>query len=154
MTLLNNLIKVGGSAVILKEIADRIAGTRINREQTLRRKNAGMLALGVAIGGTVGAVAGLLFAPKAGKETRSFNYSNLDFPIRAEDNNFLPRLWASRRVGWLLEQIRNNGETKETRDEVVDLLGVCRPVGLPEAGLDREDRPHGIADRLVDLAHA
>jgi hypothetical protein len=70
MTLLNNLIKVGGSAVILKEIADRIAGTRINREQTLRRKNAGMLALGVAIGGTVGAVAGLLFAPKAGKETR------------------------------------------------------------------------------------
>ncbi|MBP7376886.1 MAG: VWA domain-containing protein [Pyrinomonadaceae bacterium] len=58
---------------------------------------------------------------KAGKETRSFNYSNLDFPIRAEDNNFLPRLWASRRVGWLLEQIRNNGETKETRDEVVDL---------------------------------
>jgi len=70
MTLLNNLIKVGGSAVILKEIADRIAGTRINREQTMRRKNAGMLALAVAIGGTVGAVAGLLFAPKAGKETR------------------------------------------------------------------------------------
>lgn len=70
MTLLNNLIKVGGSAMILREIASRIAGARINREQTLRRKNAGMLVIGVAIGSTVGAVAGLLFAPKAGKETR------------------------------------------------------------------------------------
>ncbi|MFM9904219.1 MAG: VIT and vWA domain-containing protein [Pyrinomonadaceae bacterium] len=58
---------------------------------------------------------------KAGKESRSFNYPNLDFPVRSEGNNFLPRLWASRRVGWLLEQIRNNGETKETRDEVVEL---------------------------------
>ncbi|CAN5511341.1 hypothetical protein BH10ACI3_BH10ACI3_03020 [soil metagenome] len=58
---------------------------------------------------------------KAGAEKRSFNYTNLDFPVRSDDNNFLPRLWASRRVGWLLEQIRNNGETKETRDEVVEL---------------------------------
>ena len=58
---------------------------------------------------------------KAGKESRSFTYNDLDFPVRNEDNNFLPRLWASRRVGWLLEQIRANGETKETRDEVVEL---------------------------------
>ena len=58
---------------------------------------------------------------KAGKKSRSFNYTNLDFPVRNENNRFLPRLWASRRVGWLLEQIRNNGETKETRDEVVEL---------------------------------
>jgi len=58
---------------------------------------------------------------KAGKQSRSFNYNNLDFPVRSEDNSFLPRLWASRRVGWLLEQIRSNGETKETRDEVVEL---------------------------------
>jgi gas vesicle protein len=71
MTLLNNLIKVGGSAVILKEIADRIWDTRINREQTLRRNRAGMLTLGIAIGGTIGTVAGILLAPKAGKETRA-----------------------------------------------------------------------------------
>ena len=58
---------------------------------------------------------------KAGKESRSFTYNDLDFPVRNEDNNFLPRLWASRRVGWLLEQIRANGETKETLDEVVEL---------------------------------
>jgi len=58
---------------------------------------------------------------KTGKESRTFTYNDLDFPQRSEDNNFLPRLWASRRVGWLLEQIRANGETKETRDEVVEL---------------------------------
>ena len=58
---------------------------------------------------------------KAGKETHTFNYPNLDFPSRSDENSFLPRLWASRRVGWLLEQIRSNGETKETRDEVVEL---------------------------------
>ena len=26
---------------------------------------------------------------KAGKESRTFNYTNLDFPIRTEENNFL-----------------------------------------------------------------
>ena len=70
MTLLNNLIKVGGSAVILKEIADRILDTRISRGLTLRRNRAGMLALGVVIGSVAGAVTGVLFAPKSGKETR------------------------------------------------------------------------------------
>ncbi|MBK8467045.1 MAG: VWA domain-containing protein [Chloracidobacterium sp.] len=58
---------------------------------------------------------------KSGKESRSFSYTDLDFPLRSDKNDFLPRLWASRRVGWLLEQIRSNGETKETRDEVVEL---------------------------------
>ncbi|MDQ3180982.1 MAG: VWA domain-containing protein, partial [Acidobacteriota bacterium] len=67
---------------------------------------------------------------KSGKERRTFNYTNLDFPMRAEDNNFLPRLWATRRVGWLVEQIRSNGENKELRDEIVDLgtrYGIVTP---------------------------
>jgi Ca-activated chloride channel homolog len=67
---------------------------------------------------------------KSGTENRSFNYQNLDFPRRAEDNIFLPRLWATRRVGWILEQIRANGETKELRDEVSELgtrFGIVTP---------------------------
>jgi Ca-activated chloride channel family protein len=67
---------------------------------------------------------------KTGKETRTFTYSNLDFPMRAETNDFLPRLWATRRVGWLVEQIRSNGENKELRDEIVDLgtrFGIVTP---------------------------
>jgi len=70
MTLLDNIIRVGGTAMILKEIADSIRRSGLHREQTLRRNRAGMLALGVVIGGTVGAAAGVLFAPRAGKETR------------------------------------------------------------------------------------
>jgi Ca-activated chloride channel family protein len=67
---------------------------------------------------------------KTGKEVRTFNYENLAFPMRFEDNNFLPRLWATRRVGWLMDQIRANGETKEVRDEIVDLgtrYGIVTP---------------------------
>ena len=52
--------------MIMKEIADRLRQARTDREKTLRRKKAGILALGV----TIGAVAGVLFAPKTGKETR------------------------------------------------------------------------------------
>ena len=61
---------------------------------------------------------------------KSFLYNNLRFPLREESNDFLPRLWATRRVGWLMEQIRANGEQKELRDEVVDLgtrYGIVTP---------------------------
>src|SRR5208283_4827920 len=68
--MLKNLIMVGGSAMIMKEIADRVRQARIDREKTLRLKKARILALGVTIGSTVGLLAGVLFAPKAGKETR------------------------------------------------------------------------------------
>ncbi len=67
---------------------------------------------------------------KAGRENRTFNYQNLDFPMRADKNDFLPRLWATRRVGWLMEQIRTNGDNKELRDEIVDLgtrYGIVTP---------------------------
>ena len=67
---------------------------------------------------------------KTGREARSFVYDQLQFPLREDDNDFLPRLWATRRVGWLMEQIRTNGEQKELRDEVVDLgtrYGIVTP---------------------------
>jgi Ca-activated chloride channel family protein len=43
------------------------------------------------------------------------------FPESALGNEFIPQLWAMRRVGWLLDEIRLRGENKELRDEVVDL---------------------------------
>jgi Ca-activated chloride channel homolog len=65
----------------------------------------------------------------AGKP-RKFTYDNLRFPLRNEQNDFLPRLWATRRVGWLMEQVRTNGEQQELRDEIVDLgtrYGIVTP---------------------------
>jgi len=61
---------------------------------------------------------------------KSFFYNNLRFPLREDANDFLPRLWATRRVGWLMEQVRTNGEQQELRDEIVDLgtrYGIVTP---------------------------
>ncbi len=67
---------------------------------------------------------------KSGSQTKEFRYNNLNFPIRAAENDFLPRLWASRRVGWLIEQIRSNGENKELTHEIIELgtrYGIVTP---------------------------
>lgn len=82
---------------------------------------------------------------KTGSDTRTFNYANLDFPLRATDNEFLPRIWATRRVGWLVEQIRSNGDSKELRDEIVELgtrYGIVTPYTsyLATDGSERDDR--------------
>jgi Mg-chelatase subunit ChlD len=65
-----------------------------------------------------------------GKETRVFRYEKQNFPQIADENVFLPKLWAIRRVGWLTEQIRTNGEQKELKDEIVQLgtrYGIVTP---------------------------
>ncbi len=67
---------------------------------------------------------------RTGSQTRSFDYQNLRFPLESSANDFLPRLWATRRVGWLMEQVRTNGEQKELVDEVTDLgtrYGIVTP---------------------------
>jgi Ca-activated chloride channel family protein len=67
---------------------------------------------------------------RTGQQARAFDYANVNFPAREERNDFLPRLWATRRVGWLMEQIRTNGEQKELTDEIVDLgtrYGIVTP---------------------------
>jgi Ca-activated chloride channel family protein len=72
----------------------------------------------------------LKLSGKSGGVTRSYTYTNLSFPLRSDANEYLPRLWATRRVGWLMEQVRSNGEQKELRDEIVDLgtrYGIVTP---------------------------
>jgi Ca-activated chloride channel family protein len=62
--------------------------------------------------------------------TRTFTYNGARFPLRDERHEFLPRLWATRRVGWLMEQIRSNGENRELVDEVTELgtrFGIVTP---------------------------
>jgi Ca-activated chloride channel family protein len=72
----------------------------------------------------------LKLSGKSGGVQRTYFYDNLRFPLRAETNDYLPRLWATRRVGWLMEQVRTNGEQQELRDEIVDLgtrYGIVTP---------------------------
>lgn len=65
-----------------------------------------------------------------GKEVKEFVYE-LSFPDKsAEDKAFVEDLWARRKVGYLLDQIRVNGEKKELVDEVVTLAkryGITTP---------------------------
>jgi len=63
-----------------------------------------------------------------GKEQR-FEF-DLDMSKASEGHDFLPAIWASRRVGYLLDQIRLHGEDKELVDEVVSLAkkhGIITP---------------------------
>lgn len=59
---------------------------------------------------------------------RSYTYT-FDFP-KTSKNDFLPRLWAGRKVGFLLAEMKRNGPNDETIKEVVDLskkYGIVTP---------------------------
>ena len=60
---------------------------------------------------------------------RSYTYRGLDFAVRG-GNEFIPRLWAQRKIGHLLSQIRLHGAKDELVDEVVALstrFGIITP---------------------------
>ncbi len=44
--------------------------------------------------------------------------TNVDFPDHDRDNAFVPRLWATRRIGWLSAARRQNGASPEVDDEL------------------------------------
>lgn len=43
------------------------------------------------------------------------------FPEQSSSREYIPPLWAARKIGWLLDQIRLQGEEKELVDEIVRL---------------------------------
>jgi Ca-activated chloride channel family protein len=65
-----------------------------------------------------------------GMETKEFVYE-LNFPEKTGDErDFVEQIWARRKVGYLLDQIRANGEKKELVEEVVVLAkkyGITTP---------------------------
>jgi Ca-activated chloride channel family protein len=99
---------------------------------------------------------------------------DVNFADNDTKNEFIPRLWATRRVGWLLDQIRKNGETPEVKDEVVRLArqhGIVTPYtayliledeqrrGVPLAvrtmrELDQDPRAKEAAKSIYDLTVA
>jgi len=66
---------------------------------------------------------------KLGEARREFIQA-VNLPERADENDFIARLWATRRVGDLLDEIRLNGENAELRKEIVTLAteyGIVTP---------------------------
>ena len=63
-------------------------------------------------------------------EEQTFSYGGQVFPAESREMDFLPRLWATRKIGYLLNQIRLYGTEQELVDEIVDLslrYGVMTP---------------------------
>jgi len=67
---------------------------------------------------------------RVGKQTKEFVYE-MTFPDKTNgDRAFVEHLWARRKVGFLLDQLRANGETKELVEEVITLAkkyGIATP---------------------------
>jgi Ca-activated chloride channel homolog len=55
-----------------------------------------------------------------GNERQEFQY-DFTFPQQERERDFVARLWATRRVGDLLDEIRLNGENAELKNEVIAL---------------------------------
>ena len=116
--LANPKLTLGGGAVRLTKIYPQPLPDLFRGEQLVvcgRYSGAGEAA--VTISGTVAGAA------------RTFS-ERTSFPAKAKDHAFIPRLWATRRVGFLLDEIRLRGEHAELRDEVVDLArtyGIVTP---------------------------
>ncbi len=84
----------------------------------------------------------------AGKE-KKFEYS-VTFPEDEVKNDFIPSLWAARRIGYLLDQIRLNGENKELIDEITQLArehGIVTPY---TSYLILEDEQRRVTSREIE----
>jgi len=56
--------------------------------------------------------------------------ADASFPSRTEGGSYVPQLWATRRVGWLLDEMRMHGESSELKNEVIRLsrdFGIVTP---------------------------
>ncbi len=66
---------------------------------------------------------------KVNGETKKYVYEKT-FPENNSDNSFIPCLWATRKIGYLLNEIRLHGENRETVEEIKTLsikYGIVTP---------------------------
>ncbi len=83
-------------------------------------------------------------------KTRKFHY-DVDFSTD-DSHDFIPRLWATRRVGYLLDEIRLHGENTESRDEVTQLArkyGIVTPYTAYLIVEDEKNRNVPLAGRSL-----
>jgi Ca-activated chloride channel family protein len=79
---------------------------------------------------------------RAGNERREYVYT---FDLsRANDRDFVPRLWATRRVGVLLDQVRVEGESQALADEIQE-LGLAYGLVTPYTTFVIEGQAEGAA---------
>ncbi|CAG1003377.1 MAG: VWA domain-containing protein [Anaerolinea sp.] len=142
-----NALKLDYDGVILEEmlpgapLPDLFAGSQLVISGRYRDGGNGTITLTGDLNGT----------------PQTFTYRDLNFPINSGGQPFVARLWAQRKIGALLNQIRLNGETKELVDSVVALsirFGIITPYTsylIQEDDIARrmEDRDRGGGDVTV-----
>lgn len=94
----------GVSDVYPREIPDLFKGSQL--VLTGRYRNSG--------------TARVVLEGKMEGRTKRFSYT-LAFERKDEENDFIPLLWASRRIGHLVEEIKAHGRNKELVEEIVRL---------------------------------
>ena len=91
-----------------------------------------------------------------GGREQTFTYK-LHFDDRKTTDDYVPRLWATRRVGFLLDEIRIHGETAEVRDETIELArkyGIVTPYTAYLIVEDEDRRRVPMADRSMQSMSA
>jgi Ca-activated chloride channel homolog len=91
-----------------------------------------------------------------GGREQTFTYK-LHFDDRKTTDDYVPRLWATRRVGFLLDEIRIHGETAELRDETTELTrkyGIVTPYTAYLIVEDEDRRRVPMADRSMQSMSA
>jgi Ca-activated chloride channel family protein len=82
-------------------------------------------------------------------QTQTFRFTDQSFPKNSKNaiNSALPRLWATRKIGHLLNKVRLSGPDQETIDQIVKLsirYGIVTPY---TSYLVTEDMPLGAAEQ-------
>jgi Ca-activated chloride channel family protein len=85
---------------------------------------------------------------KIRNESRDVKYEKNEFPNISTSNDFLPRIWAMRKVGYLLDEIRMSGENAEMKNQIIKLAkkyGFVTPYTSYLAAEEERSRITGIA---------
>jgi shikimate 5-dehydrogenase len=87
MMVLMNIVKAGGYMMILNELANQVKKIKSSQTEYIRRNRTKNLIIGVGIGSAVGVAAGILFAPKSGRETRHIIADRTDRTVKNLKDN-------------------------------------------------------------------
>lgn len=98
--------------------------------------------------------AGIILTGKVKNRSKSFTFRAKD-GFKAPDsrdnekNDFIPSLWAARRVGYLLDQVRLHGKDKELVDEITQLARTYGIITPYTSYLIVEDERDNVRRRLI-----
>lgn len=118
-----NFIKTGGYAMILNNLASQVKQIRIARTRTLQQNRAKNVAIGAGIGAGIGVVAGILFAPKSGRETRQIISDRTSQTIKnLKDNITSAKNKVSASVKETADSLREKGKqaTEDVKENLKD----------------------------------